>query len=70
MALAVERMSNQPTHVLLNEDSPGNADLVRGATKEDAEKRVEQWLVAKYAAKFYPKAFPERCKGHMSGGTQ
>jgi hypothetical protein len=54
MALAVEGMSNLHTHVLLIEDSPGNADLVRGATKEEAEKRVEQWpLVAKYAAKFY-----------------
>jgi hypothetical protein len=64
MALAVERMSNQPTHVLLIEDSPGNADLVRGATKEEAEKRVKQWLVAKYAAKFYPE--PSQGKGHMS----
>jgi DNA-binding NtrC family response regulator len=34
MALAVERMSNQPTHVLLIEDSPGDADLVRMRLRE------------------------------------
>jgi DNA-binding NtrC family response regulator len=27
----------------------------QGATQEEAEKRVEQWLVGKYADKFYPK---------------
>ena len=27
----------------------------QGATQEEAEKRVEQWLVAKYADKFYPR---------------
>jgi hypothetical protein len=69
MALAVERMSNQLTHVLLIEDCPGNVHMVRGATKEEAEKRVEQWLVAKYAAKFYPQVFPERGKGHTPEGN-
>jgi len=28
----------------------------QGATQEEAEKRVEQWLVAKYADKFYPRS--------------
>ena len=28
----------------------------QGATQEEAEKRVERWLVAKYAGKFYPQS--------------
>jgi DNA-binding response OmpR family regulator len=28
----------------------------QGATQEEAEKRVEQWLVTKYADKFYPRS--------------
>jgi hypothetical protein len=70
MAIAVEKMSNQPTHVLLIEDSPGNVDLVRGATKEEAGKRVEQWLVAKYAAKFYPKLPKNAARATWQKGTQ
>jgi hypothetical protein len=70
MVLAVERMSNQSTHVLLIEDGPGNADLVRGATEEEAEKRVEQWLVAKYAAKFYSKPSQNTARATCQNGMQ
>jgi hypothetical protein len=70
MAIAVERMSNHLTHVLLIEDCPGNVHLVRGATKEEAEKRVEQWLVAKYAAKFYPKSSQSAARAIRQKGTQ
>jgi DNA-binding response OmpR family regulator len=43
----------------------------QGATQEEVEKRVEQWLVAKYADKFYPtSAQTANCgKDHASEGA-
>jgi DNA-binding NtrC family response regulator len=42
----------------------------QGATQEEAEKRVEQWLVAKYADKFYPKPFQNAARATCQKGTQ
>jgi DNA-binding NtrC family response regulator len=42
----------------------------QGATEEEAEKRVEQWLVAKYAAKFYPKPSQNAARATRQKGTQ
>jgi DNA-binding NtrC family response regulator len=42
----------------------------QGATKEEAEKRVEQWLVAKYAAKFYSKLPQNVARATCQKGTQ
>jgi DNA-binding NtrC family response regulator len=42
----------------------------QGATQEEAEKRVEQWLVAKYAAKFYPKPSQSAASATCQKGTQ
>jgi DNA-binding NtrC family response regulator len=42
----------------------------QGATKEEAEKRVEQWLVAKYASKFYPKLSQNAARATCQKATQ